>query len=123
MSAVTFIVFLIGAIGLVNIGVKTFVFQVEDYGYDYMREDCNRFMYGPKIVPTPEGAESLHVEKNDQNQQYLDCLEEQKEREEKQLVSPQVARDLSIGIAQILIAFPLWIFHWRKIEKERIKRN
>jgi hypothetical protein len=86
-----------------------------------MREDCNRYLYGgPKFEPV-EVRDG--VVEDDQNQEYLDCLAEQKEREEKQLVSPQVARDLSIGIAQVLIAFPLWIFHWRKIEKERIKRN
>ncbi len=121
ISAITFIVFLIGAVSLVNLGLKVFVFDIQE---DYYRPEspimvCER--YAPPVKETEEETEYDEL----QREAYEDCLEKQQKLEEKResrWISQSVARDLSIGIAQVLVALPLWLFHWKIIERDRKKR-
>ncbi|MBD3156747.1 hypothetical protein GF369_02865 [Candidatus Peregrinibacteria bacterium] len=121
ISAITFIVFLIGAVSLVNLGLKVFIFDIQE---DYYRPEspvmvCER--YSPIVKETEEETEYDKL----QREAYEECLEKQRKREEEQesrWISQSVARDLSIGIAQVLVALPLWLFHWRIIERDRKKR-
>lgn len=118
ISAITFIVFLIGAVGIVNLSLKVFVFDIDDdyYRYDQPYISCDYMM-----VKSPEGEVS-EIDK----QAYDDCIAKQKLADEKQnsrWISESNARDLSIGIAQVLVALPLWLFHWRTIERDRKERK
>lgn len=113
ITAITFIVFIIGAVNIVDMGLKVFVFDVDEDYYERPVVMCDRFMY------SPEG------EKND-NEGYQDCLKRQKELDEERksrFISESSARRLSIGIAQVVVALPLWIFHWRIIERDRKERK
>lgn len=109
ISAITFIIFVIGAVNIVDTGLKEFVFDIDDY--DYAR-------------PIPVFMCERHLETED-NEAYENCLlkqktyEEVEDEKEKPLLSNDAKRRLSIGIAQVLVAFPLWIFHWRRIERDR----
>jgi hypothetical protein len=110
ISAITFIVFIIGAVTLVDQGLKTFVFGVEEYDY-YER-------------PIPV-LDCTHLDGED----FDNCIKkmeiiETKEEEvkEKSNFTNEVKRRLSIGVAQVLVAFPLWLFHWRIIERDRKRK-
>lgn len=115
ITAITFIVFIVGAVNIVNQGFKSFVFGVEEYDY-YDRPvvmlDCEMYL-GPD-----QDAET-----------YTNCIEKQKARETSESEMPtskftnEAKRTLSIGIAQVVVGFPLWIFHWRIIERDRKERK
>lgn len=119
ISAITFIVFIIGAVGLVDIALKTFIFEIED---DYMRYNKPIAVICEKYIPSPDKTEFIA------NPNYETCVaaqeaDEVEEKEDDGKIGPETAKDLSIGIAQILVAFPLWIFHWRIIERDRKKKK
>ncbi len=113
ITAITFIVFIIGAVNIVNQAFKSFVFGVEEYDY-YDR---------PVAVATIENCEGYS------NTDYDNCLMRQKqamvnsEVEEKSVFTNEAKRTLSIGIAQVVVGFPLWIFHWGIIERDRKERK
>ncbi len=111
ITAITFIVFIIGAVNIVDQSLKSFVFNVEEY--DYARP----------VVPAIECERFLE---SDDEQAYRDCLDKQKlteEPKEKSKFTNQAKRRISVGIAQVLVALPLWIFHWRIIERDRRERK
>ncbi len=111
ITAITFIVFIIGAVNIVDQSLKSFVFNVEEY--DYTRPvvaaiECERFL------------------ESDDEEAYHDCLDKQKqasEQENKSRFTNEAKKRISIGIAQVLVALPLWIFHWRIIERDRRERK
>jgi len=113
IAAITFITFIIGAVGIVDTVMKNFVFHVEDYSYSQPVMYCEKFTMGK------EGA---YID----NPNYTECITSQEKAEKvqvKKFVSDETARSLSISIAQVLIAFPLWIFHWRIIERDRKEKK
>ena len=121
ISAITFIVFLIGAVSLVNLGLKVFIFDLQE---DYYRPE-SPIMVCERYAPPVKEGETESFNSDLQREAYEDCLEKQQKLEEEResrWISQSVARDLSIGIAQLLVALPLWLFHWKIIEQDRKKR-
>ncbi|MCD6109751.1 hypothetical protein J7J83_03265 [bacterium] len=121
ISAITFIVFLIGAVALVNLGLKVFVFGITENPYDYNRPMmvCEQY-----IIKTPPIEGESKTNDDLMNKAYEDCMAKQKQIEDKKnsmWINEQTARELSIGIAQVLVALPLWLFHWSIIERDRKK--
>jgi len=112
ISAITFIVFIIGAVTLVNQGLKTFVFGVEEYDY-----------YDRPAVPIMIDCSDYEGEDLDACIKKQEMITEKEEEPTKSIYTNEVKRTLSIGIAQVLVAFPLWIFHWRIIERDRKRRR
>jgi len=113
ITAITFIVFIIGAVTIVNTALKVYVFHVDEY------YTGSPMMYCEKMIYTKEGTTM-------DNPNYQDCIAQQTKAEEERKSKPlsdDAARNLSIGIAQVLIAFPLWIFHWRIIERDRKEKK
>jgi hypothetical protein len=113
ITAITFIVFLIGAVNIVDTIFKTYVFHVDGYEWESAYPICEKYNHGPgaseeKYQDGPGASE----------EKYQECIE-QNEKSEKTALSRETKRRLSVAIAQILVAFPLWIFHWRIIEKDR----
>lgn len=114
ITAITFVVFIIGAVNIVDTVLKAYVFDVDEYDWERPVVICEQF------IPGPEGERAS-------NPYYEECLAKQKIVEEKDKeagkLSKESARRLSIGIAQVLVAFPLWMFHWRIIERDRKERK
>ena len=113
ISAITFIVFLFGAVTIVDQGLKSFVFGVEEYDY-YNRP-----------VPVMIDCEKYAGLDDDSYENCLKRIElvEEKEVPEKSMFTNEAKRRLSIGVAQVLVAFPLWIFHWGIIERDRRRKR
>lgn len=113
ITAVTFIVFIIGAVSIVNVVLKEFVFEIDEDYYARPYFVCESYMFSRE-----DGTPAI--------EEYEKCMEQQKKlavERSKGPVSESGARALSIGIAQVLVAFPLWIFHWRIIERDRKERK
>lgn len=88
-SAVGLIVSVIGSVRLVDLGLKVIVFQGADR-YEY---------YAPK----------LDGETVDQEEQRL--VQERETTRQRQ-------RELSGSMAMIVVGLPLYLYHWKTIQKE-----
>jgi hypothetical protein len=111
ITAITFIVFIIGAVNIVDQSLKSFVFNVEEY--DYARP----------VMPAIECERYLETDNKEAYRECLDKHESTEDEKEKSRFTNEAKRRISIGIAQVLVAFPLWIFHWRTIERDRRERK
>lgn len=91
-SFVGLLIVVIGGIRMVDLGIKTFIFK-----------DADKYeIYAPiKDVGTTEIS-----------------VEEQKARQEKDL-SRQKERELSGALSMILIGLPLYLYHWKIIQKSK----
>lgn len=90
-SFVGLLIVVIGSIQLVNLGIKTFILKEADI-----------YEIGP--VMKIEG-------------QVSETKEEMQLRQEKEL-SRQRQRDLANAVAMIAVGAPLYLYHWRIIQKE-----
>ena len=84
----------IGTVRLVQTGLETYVFT-----------EANTYVYYP--APKLEGESTLSEEE----------LEERQERENR----AHTQRELAGALSMILVGFPLYLYHWRTIQKEYSK--
>lgn len=113
ISAITFIIFVIGAVSIVDQGLKSFVFGVTEYDYYERPVMVNCDMY-------------LKIDDESSKQAYDECLKNQElyvNQQEKSSFTDESKRRLSIGVAQVLVAFPFWLFHWKIIERDRRRKR
>lgn len=93
-SFVGLLIVVIGSVNMVNLGLKTFVFK-----------DADRYEIYPVSMPTKiEGEQQLSEE-------------EQKVRQDRDLAR-QRQREFSNAIAMIVVGAPLYLYHWKTIQKE-----
>lgn len=92
VTLIGLIILTIGAIQLVNLGFKTFIFRdVDNYEiYSY-----------PK---SPDGMPAVNIEEQRNNQ----LLQTKRQRE----------RELINSISLIIIGGPLYFYHWKIVQKE-----
>lgn len=105
VSLISLIILVIAAIMLINLGLKTWVFP---------KADDNYYAY-PAYVNCPamdEQTRKTVVECNDPD--YAKKEEERVKNER----SAQKQRDASQAIAMILVAAPVFLYHWRLARKE-----
>jgi len=95
-SFVGLLVVVIGSVQLVNLGMKVFVFPQSD-----------RYEYAVPMMPEGEN------QKTDMKQ-----MQEQAAREQKR----NRQRDLSNSLAMIVVGLPLYLYHWKTIQRENKKR-
>jgi len=80
---------IIGSIQLVDLGMKTYIFQVTDYPF----------------YPDPNSENTKQQQENYQK-------EFQKEQEN------QRKRQMSTAFSMIIVGAPVYFYHWRTIKKE-----
>lgn len=91
-SFVGLIIVVIGGITLVNLGLKTFVFK-----------DADKYpVYTDMTLPKEEQGMNLEEQQKMQNAESM----------------RQKQRELSNAIAMISVGIPLYLYHWKKIQKE-----
>lgn len=93
----------IGCVGLVGLGLKTYVFTKADMYYDYP-------MARPlKIAPAEENkTEELQQPSKEDIEKY---------QQEQKTANRQ--REAAESLASIIIGLPLYLYHWRIIKKEK----
>lgn len=96
-SFVGLLVVVIGSVQLVNLGMKVFVFPESDK-YEYMT---------PAVMPDGEKG------KIDEKQMQAQAARDQRRNRQ---------RDLSNSLAMIVVGLPLYLYHWKTIQKENKKR-
>lgn len=92
-SFVGLLITIIGGIQLIDLGLKTYVFKVDEYGY-----------YPMTPVLDEKGNVTMTVE-------------EQQKQQEKEAAN-QRKRQISNSLAMILVGAPVYLYHWKTIKKE-----
>lgn len=104
VSVISLIIAVVGAIMILNLGLRTWVFPNADR-LDYYGGICS------------STARPIMPEKKE-----VECTEEQIAQEKKQAEerrTGQKQRDAAQAIAMLLVATPVWWGHWRLAKKEK----
>lgn len=95
-SAIGLIIFIIGAVQLINLGLKAWVFTKADVYYEYPMQ---------KRIPAVEGED------------FQEPSEEELAEYQKNELSANRQRQASTAIAMIIVGAPLFFYHWRLARK------
>ena len=133
MCLVSLIVFIIGATTIGNELMRRYIFGLETSWYENPKTQCEYILTGdnlPKeglvrrgdvyvepISPVPE-QESGDLSDEERQERYNRCIETRTEDIE-QRSRYQLADKISTGTTMILVALPLFFFHWRIAKRER----
>ena len=100
VSAITLVIWVIGAIILLNMALKTWVFT---------KADQNVYYYAPCASTVAPDGKTVQC----------DPAEQQRQKEmDKEQRSAQKQRDAAQAVAMILVAVPVWYGHWRLAKRE-----
>lgn len=108
VSLISLIILVIAAIMLIDMALKAWIFK---------KADTNNY-YPPQIActapPSANGSpeKSLPIECSDPNYQ---AKQQEQEREAR---SAQRQRDAAQAIAMIIVATPIFLYHWRLARRE-----
>lgn len=95
-SFIGLLIAVIGSVQLVDLGIKVYIFKGADR-YDYS---------APAKMVSPDGKE---VKQTDAE------IAEQKRMQETE-TTRQRQRQASTAISMILVGFPLYLYHWKKLK-------
>ena len=101
VSVISLIIAVIGAIMLINMGLKAWIFTKADR--DFYSSPC----YSSKPVPA--------------NGQPVSCTAEEEAKQKQQQEDSRSAlkqRDAAQALAMLIVATPVWWFHWRLAKRE-----
>jgi hypothetical protein len=124
LTGLTLIV--IGSVGMVNLGLRSFVFTKAD---DEDRLVYKQPSYPPfsidKIGTIAEETDELLTESETTAiKSWLADYEKWQELESKRdYVGARRSREASQSIAMIIIGIPLYLYHWGIIKKDRKEKN
>lgn len=105
VSVIALVIMVIGGIILINMALKTWVFTKADNNFYLDTYRCSQATTEPTtekpVTPT--------------------CTAEQEEKQRKEQEEQKTAnkqRDAAQATAMILVATPVWYFHWRLAKRE-----
>lgn len=101
VSLISLIILVIAGIILINLALKTWVFT---------QADTNIYYSAPCPIATPDNAVNTQCS----DPKYLAQQEEQQKQDRK----AQKERDASQALAMIIVASPVFYYHWRLARKE-----
>ncbi len=94
VSVISMVIWVIGAIMLLNLALKTWVFPKADQNY-----------YSTACPVAPDGKS-------------VNCDEAVLKKQSEENRAAQKQSDAAQAIAMIVIATPVWYFHWRLAKRE-----
>lgn len=101
-SFVGLVLITIGCVRLVNLALKAWVFTKADQYFEYP---------APRLVkPVPDGEKVA---------EYAEPSKEEIEEYNRNQRAAQRQRDAAESIAMILVGAPLYLYHWRVIERDK----
>jgi glucan phosphoethanolaminetransferase (alkaline phosphatase superfamily) len=101
VSVISLIISVVGAIILLNMALKAWVFKKADQNY-YSYPVCSQ-------TKNPDGSV---------NQGCDPQLIAQQQKQDQENRAAQRQRDASQALAMIIVATPVWYYHWRMARKE-----
>lgn len=123
VTAITIVILLIGFIGLINLLLKEYVFDVKGWQEVEKYWECDKpggeFMLRevPEVVSETKDV-IVDVEEAMTDKEKEDCIAEAKKQRDMQHMN-DLKRDLAQYLAMIIVAFPLYLYHWGLVKKEK----
>lgn len=110
VSVITLIIWVWGSVMLINMALKTWIFPKADFNYySYpAKVDCQRMLAEQQADP------KIYVDPSCTDPDYEAKMEERAKEER----TAQKQRDAAQALAMIIVAGPLWYFHWSLAKKE-----
>ena len=105
-SAVGLIFMIVGAAILVNVVLKTYVFPLEHYS-EYYYSRCADYIY----MDSPK--EDFDMETCEANEADDRATADSDARK----------RDMAIGLSNLMVGLPLWLYHWKTIQRRQEKEE
>lgn len=102
-AVVGLVLIITGSVSLVDLGLKTWVFKQADNYPIYIERFAAPEKDGTQVELTEEEAAKKQAE--------------EKERQQQQRNSDR-QRQASNAVAQLIVGIPLFVYHWRVIQKE-----
>ena len=99
VSLISLVILVIASIMLINLALKTFVFPKADDNY--------YSSYCPAIIEKTPDGESMA--------QPRECTDDQYAKDQRQ---SQQQRDAAQALAMIIVAAPVFLYHWKLARKE-----
>ncbi len=106
VSVISLVIAVVGAIMLINLVLKTWVFPKAEQAYYYNPCDSRMALTPVKVDGEPKTEP---------------CTEEERamyDKQEKENRSAQKQRDAAQALAMIIVATPVWWGHWRLAKRE-----
>ena len=118
-SLVGLVLVVIGAVQLVGLVLKAYIFTEADRYYEYPRA---RFVEEPPKI-APESSEPSTLDRlNAQFEGYKEPTREEIEAFEARQRTSNRQREAAEALAMIIIGAPLYFYHWRVVQRDRGKR-
>ncbi len=122
VSMIGLVVFIFGAVGLINTVFQNYVFQV-DYDFNAYSQPYPAMRGGTCAQPYPDSADKEGKKMiTPTTQEIADC-NDQLELQKAQNRKNRIGQDFSIAFAQMAVGLPVWLFHWGIIQKEAKRRE
>lgn len=119
VAIITLVMMIVSLSTVINTTLKEFVFKVPSYeeieGFEFRCENGGTGIKIRAVVPVPVELDAEKEELTEEEMQK--CLEEEAEKDvlrRKQRIYNDLIRALSL----LIIAFPIYMIHWRIIKKE-----
>lgn len=124
ITAISIILILISSIGLIRIVLNEYIFNVDPYFAFEDPWECSddQLFYtidykgGERVIK--EGAPVISEEKDAERE---DCLANLEDTREARHIN-NLKRDLVTWISILLVALPLYVYHWGLIQRENKKK-
>jgi hypothetical protein len=104
-SLVGLVVVVIGLVQLVDLGLKAFIFKNADQPISYPAY--------PVKVASPDGKETAMTAAEEEKYNVDQAVAQEKQKQSDR------ERTASNALAMIIIGTPLFIYHWKIIQKDR----
>lgn len=105
VCAITMVMVIIAGVQAVRVGFDTYVFKI----------DTPRYWYNECIDPKPSFDGRTTEERTAEEQ--TQCEERAAKKAQQQLVQER-KHDISWAISMVLVALPLYLYHWGVIQKD-----
>ena len=114
VAMIGLIVFIFGAVGIINNIFQNYVFKVDydNYTEPYPLKGGTCSMQYPD--PTDKEGKRLISPTPQEMEECVKRMDQQKVQNR----TNRIGMEFSISIAQIVVGLPIWLFHWGIIQKE-----
>lgn len=104
----------VALISLLNLGMKTYLFTKADMAYGQTCDDSGNMYYAPKPVIEPGQPEVREPNEAEKAANKAACEKNLAEQR-----SAQRQRDLVQWLSMLLVSAPLFVLHFKWVQKER----
>ncbi len=116
VTAITIILLIVSTIGVINLGLKEYVFGIKGWGeFEDIYYECGEEYPHLSKPAIPEEEDFARVSLSSEEKE--ECIQKIKERRSLQHKN-DLKRDFVNYLAMLIVALPLYLYHWKLINKK-----